>query len=145
MGDENTTPAAPTVVVQPEPAPSIDPVTERIVKLETDVKGFRDDLQREISDTRSSLSQEISTVRTDVDRTIADRFGTIEGKLGSIEEKLSKPQSKEASGEQPTPSTNVEQVMQRDELTRITTNPTEINPPPLPVGIRGRRHARRTA
>lgn len=145
MSDEPVN--TPTVIVNPEQPPTIDPMTERIVKLEGRVSSVQEELQRDISSARNELSEQIGSVRSEVDRTIADRFGSIENKLGTIEEKLSKSPKEEAEPDkQPgPPSTNVEEVMRESELTRITTNPTEIKPPPLPRGIRGRRHARRAS
>ena len=128
MGDE------PTVIV--EQKSTVDPITERLVKLEGRVDDVHRDLSDEISRVSSSVKDELDRHREEINNLVGDRLNSIDKKLEEL-----KPDEKEEPKEEP--STNVENVMLREEMTKITNEPTEIHPPPTPRGIRGRRHARR--
>lgn len=130
MGNE------PTVIV--EQKPTVDPVTERLVKLEGRVDDVRRDLSDEISRVSSSVKDELVKHREEIDKSIGDRLGSIDKKLEEL-----KPKQEQKELEQT--GTNVEDVMLREEMTKITNEPTEIHPPTVPKGRRGRRRARKNA
>jgi hypothetical protein len=105
---------------------------EKTVKLEEQAKQDKEDLQ-----------QEISKVRQETADMVDNRLTSLQSRFDSIDEKLEKMKPKEEpppddGGQPPTP-----QGTKVDEVTELSSPPTEIHPPAVPRGIHGRRKYRR--
>lgn len=131
-------------------------MSTRLAKLEERLPVHEKDLEKSLFDLEDNLRRSISEAREEQSRVSADTMKSLEDRLTKIEGLVDGlvVGGKEEKDEQP--RTNVDELLQEKKLAgkahahgapfppvQLPQGETEIKPPGIPKGIRGRRMARR--
>lgn len=111
---------------------------EKTVRLEEERKKDRQELQEQISQVRQDTSQMVD----DRLNSLKERFDSLDTKLDEMSKAKEKPPEGDDTGPVPT-QTEVDQSLGSGKTTELSSPPTQIHPPEVPRGIRGRRHYKR--